>query len=77
MSKYRKLIVAILGVVIIAAQQFGGIDLGLTGDQILTFAVPILTALGVWAVPNAPAYWAGSRRSSAFSEGWRRRLSCP
>ena len=55
MSKYRKLIVAVLGAVIIAADQFFGISLGMGADEIVNFAVPILVALGVWGAPNEPA----------------------
>jgi len=58
MSKYRKLIVAVLGAVIVAAQTFWGVDLaakGLSVDMIMGLAVPVLTAFGVWAVPNKEA----------------------
>ena len=55
MSKYRKLIVAVLGAVIIAVDQFFGISFGMGAEEMVNFAVPILTALGVWAAPNAPA----------------------
>ena len=53
MSKYRKLIVAILGAVIIALSQFAGINIGMEAEALVNFAVPILTAFGVWAAPNA------------------------
>lgn len=55
MSKYRKLIVAVIGAVIIAADQFFGISIGLGAEEIINFAVPILTAVGVWGVPNETA----------------------
>lgn len=53
MSQYRKLIVAVLGAVIIALDQFFGISLGWDAEQIVNTAVPVLTALGVWALPNS------------------------
>ena len=52
LSRYSKFIVALLGVVLIGLKDFAGIDIGLGADQILSFAIPILTAIGVWAVPN-------------------------
>jgi uncharacterized membrane protein len=52
MSKYRKLIVAALGAVIIAVDQFFGVSIGMGAEEIVNFAVPILTAIGVWGVPN-------------------------
>ena len=53
MAKYRKLIVAVIGAGIIAVDQFFGISLGMGAEEIVNFAVPILTAFGVWAAPNA------------------------
>ncbi len=55
MSKYRKLIVAGLAAALIALDQFFGISLAMNAESIVAFAVPILTAFGVWAVPNVPA----------------------
>ena len=58
MGKYSKLIVAALGAGIIAVQTFLGIDLaakGVTAEAIMTVLVPVLTAFGIWAVPNKPA----------------------
>ena len=52
MSKYSKFIVALLGVILMGLKDFAGIDIGITADQILSIAIPILTAFGVWAVPN-------------------------
>jgi uncharacterized membrane protein len=52
MKAYRKLIVAILGVVLIAIDQQFGIGLGIGAEQIMTFLIPVLVALGVWAAPN-------------------------
>jgi len=55
MSKYRKLIVAILGAIIIAVDQFFGLSIGMGAEEIVNFIVPILTAVGVWGVPNESA----------------------
>lgn len=54
MSNYRKLIVAAVGVAIMWANMYFGVDLGTSGP--LTDAIiAILTAAGVWAAPNTPA----------------------
>ena len=53
MSQYRKLIVAVIGAVIIGLDQFLGLSIGIGAEEIVNFAVPILTAVGVWAAPNA------------------------
>jgi uncharacterized membrane protein len=55
LAKYSKLIVAIIGAVLIGLDQFFGISIGMDAEQIVGFAVPILTAFGVWAVPNTEA----------------------
>lgn len=52
MAKYNKLWVAIIGVVLIAGKELLGIDLGVDADGVWNVIVPILTALGVYAVPN-------------------------
>ena len=52
MKKYRKLIVAGIGVGILAAKDIWGIELGVTADQIVMVIIPLLTALGVWGVRN-------------------------
>lgn len=55
MAKYSKLIIAVPGAVIVAVQTFLGIDLegkGVTAEGIMAILVPLLTAFGVWAVPN-------------------------
>jgi hypothetical protein len=51
---YRKLVVALIGAALMAIQQFYPLDflVGVTGDQALDAIVPLLTAFGVWAVPN-------------------------
>ena len=55
MSKYSKLIVALLGVIIMAIKEFTGLDLTAHQDMIFNVIVMIATATGVWAVPNKPA----------------------
>lgn len=56
LREYRKLIVALLGAAIIAADQFFGFSAEwLEAENVMTVLVPILTAFGVWAVPNSPA----------------------
>ena len=55
-APYRKFIVALLGAAVIAVDQFFGFSADwLDAEGIMTVAVPILTALGVWALPNTPA----------------------
>ena len=57
MSKYNKFIVALVGAVVAGVTAFTGFDLegaGLTTEAIVAIIVPLLTALGVWAVPNTP-----------------------
>lgn len=53
MAKYQKLIVAVLGAILVALNELFGIEIGLQAQEILAFAVPILTAVGVWRIPNA------------------------
>lgn len=55
LAPYRKLIVALLGAAIIAADQFFGLSLSWGAEEIVSTVVPLLTALGVWAAPNSPA----------------------
>lgn len=55
MQAYRKLIVAIFGAALIAADQFWGFSVPYGAEEIVTALVPLLTALGVWAVPNDQA----------------------
>lgn len=55
MAKYSKFIVAVIGAILSGLAVFFGIDLeskGLDANSILAFAIPILTALGVWGVEN-------------------------
>lgn len=52
MSKYRKLIAAAVGlVVVVLGPDFIGVA-DLNAEMITEFVFSILTAIGVWAVPN-------------------------
>ena len=55
MAKYRKLIVALIGFVLLALDQFFGVSVGWDAEQIVNTVVPLLTAIGVWGVPNETA----------------------
>lgn len=55
LANYRKLLVAVIGVVLIAVDQFTGFSLGFGAEEVMNVLIPILTAVGVWAVPNTPA----------------------
>lgn len=55
MSKYAKLIAAVLGVIIMAVKEFTDFDLTAQQDMIFNIIVMVATAAGVWAVPNKPA----------------------
>ena len=52
-SQYRKLYVALIGALVIAATQFGGDALGETVTRYATSIEAFLVSLGVWGVPNA------------------------
>lgn len=53
MSQYRKLIVALVGaLVMVGVEVFGWSQLAGMEDSIVTAVVTLLTAAGVWAVPN-------------------------
>ena len=52
-QQYRKLIVALIGAAIIAIDTFAGFSVNIGAEAVMTFVVPILTALGVWKVSNA------------------------
>ena len=51
-KKYRKLIVAIIGVALLAGNEVLGLELGFTADQIYNGVVAVLTATGVYAASN-------------------------
>ena len=55
MGKYRKLTVAVVGLGLIVLNQFFGVQIGIDAQAIVTFVAPMLTALGVFAVPNETA----------------------
>lgn len=52
LAPYRKLIVALIGAALIVLDQFLGFSVSWQAEQIFETAVPILTALGVYLVPN-------------------------
>ena len=52
LSKYDKLIMAVLGVILLGLKDFGLIDLTSNQDIIYRVVVSIATAFGVWVVPN-------------------------
>ena len=55
MKSIRKLIVAAVGAVLIALNQFFGVDLTGVETQLIDVIIAIGTAIGVFAVPNEPA----------------------
>ena len=55
LAPYRKLIVALIGALLIAVDQFLGFSLSWEAEQVVNTVIPVLTALGVWVVPNDPA----------------------
>lgn len=53
MAKYRKLLVGVLGLAVIVAPQFTGAE-----DSVVALfdaVVAVLTAFGIYQVPNEPA----------------------
>lgn len=54
MSAYRKLIAAVVGVLVMLAHRYLGIDLAGLEPALIDGAIALLTAIGVWAVPNDP-----------------------
>ena len=59
MSSYRKLIAAVVGALLIGLNAVFGIGdgtsiFGIEADQIVSTIVGVLTAVGVFAVPNEP-----------------------
>ena len=53
MARYRKAIVAVLGLVVIAVNEFFGLRVGLDEVQeIITVGTALGTAIGVWGVRN-------------------------
>lgn len=54
-APYRKLLVAVIGAGLIALDQFTGLSLSFGAEEVVNVLVPVLTAFGVWALPNTPA----------------------
>ena len=52
MAKYNKFWIALIGVILIGLDQFFNISLSVNAESIMNIVIPILTALGVWAIPN-------------------------
>lgn len=54
-ARYNKLIVAVVGLVVIVLKDRTGIDLSAAEGDLVNAIVGIVTAVAVYAVPNAPA----------------------
>ena len=54
MTVYRKLIAAIIGVALMLLHRYLGVDLSGMEPAIIDTVIAVLTAIGVWAVPNTP-----------------------
>lgn len=55
MEAYRKLIAAVVGVGALLIFKYLNFDIAPWADQIVEGVIALLTAVGVWAVPNKPA----------------------
>lgn len=55
MGKYRKLGAAMVGTVFAGVAAFTGFEIPLGEADVVNVVVALLTAAGVWAVPNDPA----------------------
>jgi hypothetical protein len=55
MTRYRKLIVAVIALGLLAGKDLLGIELGVTADQVYTGVVAVLGAVGVYQLPNDAA----------------------
>lgn len=55
MTHYRKLIVAVVGILLMLVHKHLGVDLGAVEPALVDGVIAGLTALGVWAVPNEEA----------------------
>ena len=53
MQKYAKFGVAMSGAILIAINEFAGINIGVEAATVWNVVVTVLTAVGVFAVPNA------------------------
>lgn len=63
MSQYNKLIVALIGVAVMLLKDQVGLDLSALEPTLVDAVIGVLTAIGVFAVPNKP------RVSHAEEEG--------
>lgn len=50
--KYRKLMVAIIGAVLVGLNTFFDVDVQFGAEGVADVIITLLTAFGVWAVPN-------------------------
>jgi uncharacterized membrane protein len=57
MTKYRKLVMAIVGlaVLVIGPDFLGVVGVEIDPGRVTEIIIGILTAIGVWAVPNTPS----------------------
>ena len=55
LKKYSKSIVALIALGLVIAKEVGGIDLGFQAEQVWTFAIPVLTMMGVYQISNGPS----------------------
>lgn len=55
MGNYRKLIAAVVGVALMLANQKFGLDLTGMEVEVTNGIIALLTAVGVWALPNTPS----------------------
>ena len=56
MARYRKAVVAVLGLVVITVNEFLGLGIGLDEvEEIITVGTALGTAIGVWGVRNEVA----------------------
>ena len=56
LSRYRKAVVAVIGLAVVALNEFLGADIGLSEvEEIITVGTALGTAVGVWGVRNEEA----------------------
>jgi len=53
MQQYRKLMVAIVGVLVILLADYADVKLPFGPEQLVDQIIATVTAIGVWGVPNA------------------------
>lgn len=54
MDKYRKLIAAAVGLIFMLVATLTDFKIPVGETDVVNIIVMVLTAIGVWAVPNAP-----------------------